>query len=328
MQTKTKYNPIINLKFTNDRGKKMKILITGATGFVGSALTKKLLDQGHEIHILTRNRQNLASLFQNPRVSAFEWPDTSTLPPLECIDGINGVINLMGENIAAKRWSKEQKSKLHTSRVESTINLTSLINQNLKTPLDFFISASAVGIYPVNLNDCLNEDSKLGHNFLATLCKDWEAAAHTVAKVNRIVIIRTGVVFEKHGGALAKMLPPFKLGLGGPIGDGNHFMSWIHLDDLVNLYSAAVNNKEISGVYNGVAPHPTDNFNFTKALGHALHRPTLFPVPAMALKLAFGEMSSVILDSQKIVSNRLPEPHFGFQYETIESAMNKIFERN
>ena len=305
----------------------MKILITGATGFVGTALTKKLLDQGHEIHVLTRNKESLASVFKNPHVTAFEWRDTSTLPPLESIHGINGVINLMGENIAAKRWSKEQKSKLHTSRVESTMNLTSLINQNLSSPLEFFISSSAIGIYPVNLNKSLDEDTKIGNNFLANLCKDWEAAAHTLKKVNRVVIIRTGVVLEKHGGALAKMLPPFKLGLGGPIGDGNQFMSWIHLDDLVNLYCAAANNKEMSGEYNGCAPHPIDNFQFTKALGHALHRPTLIPVPAIGLKIAFGEMSTVILDSQKVVSKRLPEPHFGFQYETIESAMNKIFEK-
>lgn len=305
----------------------MKILITGATGFVGSALTKKLLEQGHEINILTRNPENLASEFKDPRVAAFGWRDTSTLPPRESIEGINGVINLMGENIAAKRWNEEQKTKLHNSRVESTLNLTSLLNQNLTAPLDFFISASAVGIYPVNLNDTLDEDSKLGRNFLTSLCKDWEAAAHTVSKVNRIAIIRTGVVLEQHGGALAKMLPPFRLGLGGPIGDGNHFMSWILLDDLVNLYSAVVNNKDMSGVYNATAPHPTDNFHFTKALGHALHRPTLVPVPATALKLAFGEMSSVILDSQKVISKRLPDPHFEFQCETIESAMNKIFEK-
>ena len=305
----------------------MKILITGATGFVGTALTKKLLDQGHEIHILTRNKESIASEFKNPHVTVFEWRDTSTLPPLDCIHGINGVINLMGESIAAKRWSKEQKIKLHTSRVESTMNLTSLINQNLSSPLDFFISSSAIGIYPINLSNSLDEDSKIGNNFLADLCKDWEEAAHTLKKVNRVVIIRTGVVLEEHGGALAKMLPPFKLGLGGPIGDGNQFMSWIHLDDLVNLYSAAANNKEMTGVYNGTAPHPVDNFHFTKALGHALHRPTLIPVPAIGLKLAFGEMSSVILDSQKVVSKRLPEPHFGFQYETIESAMNKIFEK-
>ena len=219
-----------------------------------------------------------------------------------------------------------KKKKLHDSRVQSTINLTTLLDQHLNNPLDFFVSASAVGIYPVNLDETLAEDSHPGKNFLADLCKDWEAAAHTLKKVKRLVIVRTAVVLEQHGGALAKMLPPFRLGLGGPIGDGNQFMSWIHLDDLVNLYAKAVTDSSFSGVYDAAAPHPIDNFHFTKALGVALHRPTLVPVPKMALKLAFGEMSSVILDSQKVVSKRLPETSFSFRYETIESAMTKIFE--
>ena len=304
----------------------MRILITGATGFVGTPLAKRLLSEGHELSILTRDSTKIPAVFKDARVKVFEWRDTSTLPPQESISGINGVINLMGESIAAKRWSDEQKKKLRDSRILSTINLTTLIDQHIEAPLEFFISSSAVGIYPVNLPATLNEDSATGKNFLADLCKEWEAAAHTIKKVKRVVIVRTGVVLEKHGGALAKMLPPFKLGLGGPIGDGDHYMSWIHLDDLVNLYASAVSDPTYNGVYNGVAPHPVDNFHFTKALGHALHRPTLFPVPALALKLAFGEMSSVILDSQKVVSKNLTANNFSFRYETIESAMNKIFE--
>lgn len=304
----------------------MKILITGATGFVGSALARKLLSEGHTLNILTRSSEHLPEVFKDSRVSAIEWRDTSAPPPAESISGINGVINLMGENISAKRWSDEQKRKLHTSRVESTKNLTNLLNQNLNAPLDFFISASAVGIYPVGLDDCLTEESKTGNNFLAKLCKDWEEAAYSLTKVKRVVIIRTAVVLEKHGGALAKMLPPFKLGLGGPIGDGNQFMSWIHLDDLVSVYAKAVTDTSMSGAFNAAAPHPTDNFHFTKALGHALHKPTLVPVPAMALKVAFGEMSSVILDSQKVISKRLPEAGITLKYETIASALNKIFE--
>ena len=304
----------------------MKILMTGATGFVGTALGKKFLDAGHELNILTRSREHLPKVYQDSRVNVFVWPDTSVAPPLESISGIHGVVNLMGENIAAKRWSDEQKKRLHTSRVESTINLTTLINQHISKPLDFFVSASAVGIYPVNLATTLDENSHTGKNFLADLCRDWEEAARTLKQVKRLVIVRTAVALEKHGGALAKMLPPFKLGLGGPIGDGNHFMSWIHLDDLVNLYFTAATNSAFEGVYNGSAPHPVDNFHFTKALGHALHKPTLIPVPALALKVAFGEMSSVILDSQKVVSERLPETKFEFQYETIHSALHAIFE--
>ena len=305
----------------------MKILITGATGFVGTALSKRLLAEGHELSILTRDNEKLPALFKDSRVKSFEWRDTSTLPPMESIQGINGVINLMGENISAKRWSEEQKKKLRDSRIQSTMNLTSVLEQHLSSPLDFFVSASAVGIYPVNLDAVLNEESNPGTNFLASLCKDWESAAHTLKKVKRTVIIRTAVVLESHGGALAKMLPPFRMGLGGPIGDGNQFMSWIHLDDLVSLYIKAASDSSFTGVYNGTAPHPVDNFHFTKALGSALHKPTLFPVPKIALKLAFGEMSSVILDSQKVVSKRLHEGNFSFNYETIESALHKIFEK-
>lgn len=302
----------------------MRILLTGATGFVGSALCKKLLEQGHDLHILTRSARD-ESKAQSPRVTKFIWSDTSQLPPVEAIAGVEGVINLIGENIAAKRWSDDQKKILHSSRVESTINLTTLLNKHLRKPLEFFISASAVGIYPVNNDRVMDEDTHPGNNFLANLCKDWEAAAYTMKETKRVVIIRTAVVLEQTGGALKKMLPPFKMGVGGPIGDGNHFMSWIHLDDLVNLYATAVASADYQGVYNGTAPHPVDNFDFTKALGKALHKPTLFPVPAIALKIAFGEMSSVILDSQKIISKRLPEEKFSFQYETIEEAMTAIF---
>ncbi len=303
----------------------MKILITGATGFVGTALTKKLLTQGHNLHILTRDTSSLAPLFISEKVKAFEWKNTKTSPPAECLNGVDGVINLMGENIAGKKWSDNQKEILRSSRIEATLNLTKLINEKLNNPLKFFISSSAVGIYPVNTSETLNEESKLGTNFLSKICKDWEAAAQTVQKAERTVIIRTGVVLESHGGALKKMLPPFKLGLGGPIGDGNHFMSWIHLDDLVNIFIKAATDSSFEGVYNGVAPYPVDNFDFTKALGHALSRPTLFPVPALMLKLAFGEMSSVILDSQKIVSKKIPTEQF--IYPTIDSALNKIFNR-
>ena len=292
----------------------MKILITGATGFVGTALSRKLLDEGHELHVLTRNISHLPSLLINPKVKAFEWKNTQETPPEESIIGIDGVINLMGENIAGKKWSEEQKEILRTSRVESTKNLTALLNEKLHSPLKFFISSSAVGIYPTNKNEILDEEAKIGNNFLANLCLEWENAALTIKKTSRTVIIRTGVVLESHGGALKKMLLPFKLGLGGPIGDGDHFMSWIHLEDLVNIFTKAVNDSSYEGVYNGVAPHPVDNFDFTKALGHALNRPTIFPVPAPMLKIMFGEMSSVILDSQKVVSKRLKDNNFVFLY--------------
>lgn len=303
----------------------MKILITGASGFVGSALTRKLLSMGHEIHILTRNKDHLPALFLTDKVKAFTWSDQKVRPPLEAIDGIDGVINLMGENIASQRWSQEQKEKLRVSRVDATNNLVDLIEENRSQPLKFFISSSAVGIYPVNREEFIDENGKNGNNFLAQLCIDWENAAKKISKTQRLVIIRTGVVLEKHGGALKKMLPPFYLGLGGPIGDGNHYMSWIHLDDLVNIFIEASTQASYQGVYNGVAPTPVNNFDFTKALGKALKRPTLFPVPDQILKIVFGEMSSVILDSQKIISQRLKEVNFQFQYPDIDSALQAMF---
>ena len=305
----------------------MKILITGATGFVGKSLTAKLLEMGHEINILTRDKQKAKSIFTNGNVKAFEWKNILELPPIESLDGIQGVINLMGENIASKRWSDHQKIILKESRVNSTKNLITLIEKNLSAPLDFFISASAIGIYPVNSAKVFTEESSLGHNYLAELCKQWEAATDGLSKAKRKVIIRTGVVLDKSDGALKKMLPPFQLGLGGPIGDGNQIMSWIELNDLVNLYVKVATEDKYVGVFNGVAPTPVNNFDFTKALGHALHRPTIFPIPTLPLKLVFGEMASVILDSQAVVSKRLDEVGFHFKYETVDSAFEAIFHK-
>jgi len=303
----------------------MKILITGATGFVGKELTDKLLANGHEIIVLTRNKQKAESLFSGKKISAYTWTNNLEMPPAEALQGIQGVINLMGENIGAHRWSNDQKIKLKQSRVDSTKNLVKQIEQTLNSPLEFFIQASAVGIYPTNNHKVLNEDSHAGFGYLADLCKEWEEAINALTKTKRKTIIRTGVVLEKTDGALKKMLPPFQLGLGGPIGDGDQMMSWIHLQDLVEIYAQAVSDEKYSGIINAVAPAPVNNFDFTKALGQALHRPTLFPVPTLPLKLAFGEMSSIILDSQAVVSKRLDELNFHFKYPSVDLALNAIF---
>lgn len=305
----------------------MKILITGATGFVGKQLTSKLLDEGHEIHVLSRDAQKAKGLFPQSQVKTFDWHNHLELPPVECLSGIEGVINLMGENIGAKRWSADQKRKLKESRINATQNLITLIENNLRVPLKFFISASAVGIYPVNQKKIITETTEPANSYLADLCRMWEETLSALTLSERKVIIRTAVVLEKGDGALKKMLPPFKLGLGGPIGDGNQMMSWIHLDDLVSLYLAAVKDDRYIGIFNATAPHPVCNFDFTKALGSALHRPTLFPVPALALKIAFGEMSCIILDSQAVISERLKSVDFHFKYETIDRAFAAIFKR-
>lgn len=302
----------------------MKILITGATGFVGVKLVRALLREGHSINVLSRDERKAREIFPEKNVTAFGWPDHEQTPPAESLAGINGIIHLMGENLASKRWTEEQKTLLHSTRINSLHSLSRAILEN-KIDLDFIISASAIGIYPANKSETMTENSPYGNGFLARLCQDWEKALYEVPNVKRKVAIRTGVVFDRGGGALEKMLTPFKLGLGGPIGEGDQMMSWIHRDDLVAIYVMAVNNSQIEGAINAVAPQSVDNFTFTKTLGKVLHRPTIFPVPATALKLMFGEMSGVILDSQKVAPSRLQQEGFHFRHPDIKDCLHSIF---
>ena len=303
----------------------MKILITGATGFVGKRLVNALLNQGHQIVVLTRNKQNAETILKNANVQCFSWSDTQLPPPLDAIKEIDGVVNLMGENLGEKYWSEEQKVKLRRSRIDSTISLVHLIEQNKTTPLNFFINASAIGIYPENLQYALTESSPLGNHFLANLCQDWENSLNLLTKTKRKVFIRTGIVLGKEGGALKKMLPTFKLGLGGKLGDGKQVMSWIHIDDLIAIYLEAINNPSYEGPFNATSPFPMTNAKFTELLGEALHKPTIFQVPRFILKMALGEMSELVLDSQEIKSEKLGPMHFHYQYPHLNEALKEIF---
>jgi uncharacterized protein (TIGR01777 family) len=302
----------------------MKILITGATGLVGKKLTKTLSEQNHQLVILTRDKMKAQKILPFNNISFYEWNDMSLLPPAEAFSQLDAVINLMGENIGDKRWSDDQKIKLRESRVNATVNIVKAIESNAPQ-LKVYIGASAIGIYPANSNETLLESSGVSNSFLGTLCHDWENASASLGQNIRRVIIRTGVVLEKNGGALKKMLPPFYMGVGGIIDNGKQVMSWIHIDDLVNLYIQALTNKEYVGAYNGCSSFPVTNYEFTKALGKAIHRPTIFPVPKVALKLAFGEMSSIILDSQKVISEKLPKNNFQFKYPKIDDAFGDLF---
>lgn len=302
----------------------MKVLITGATGFVGNALVKKFLREGHEVNILTRNPDRSNRVFANINIQAFEWSDPSNFPPREAFIGINGIINLMGENLAAKRWTFKQKELITSSRVDSTINMIDVIN-DLHLELDFFVNASAVGIYPVNVDQTLDESSALGNGFLSEVCKEWEKTLLEVKKVKRKICVRTGMVLGKNGGALEKMLPIFKLGLGGPLGNGEQIISWIHLDDLVEIYYQSAVNSNYSGIYNGVSPLPVSNLEFTKSLCEAIGKPMFLKVPAFALNLALGEMSSILLDSQRVIPTHLSGENFKFKYPHIDEAFAEIF---
>jgi uncharacterized protein (TIGR01777 family) len=302
----------------------MKILMTGATGLVGKKLLNQIIHLGYQVNVLTRDIAKGSKILSHPNVQYYPWPDCSKLPPIDAFLNIDGIINLMGENIGNSRWSENQKILLKKSRIDSTKALVSRVLETVPQ-LSFFISASAIGIYPVNLPETLNENSINGTGFLSTLCQDWEKATDGLPAHTRKIIFRTSVVLDSNGGALAKMLPPFKMGVGGIIGNGRQMMSWIHIEDLISLYLLAIKDQNINGIYNACSPNPVSNKEFTKALGSALHRPTLFPVPTIALNVLFGEMSSIILDSQAVVSTKLNTDIYKFKYSNISEALKSLF---
>ncbi len=302
----------------------MKVLITGATGFVGKKLVARLLKDNHEVNVLTRDALKSLNIFKSNNVHHFEWKNTEELPPADAFKGVQGAIHLMGENIGESRWSEAQKEKLYRSRVTSTNKINEVLIQN-NIALDFFISGSAIGIYGSKDNQVLTEDSSPSDDYLAKLCIDWEEAANKIKNANRIVTLRTSLVLDLNGGALKKMLLPFKLNLGGTLGNGNQFMSFIHLDDLCELIVKIMNNNNFKGPINAVSNEPITNYEFTKALGKNLNRLTPFPVPSTVLKLALGEMSQILLDSQRVKSNRFEELQFHPQYKTADDIFKKIF---
>lgn len=298
----------------------MKVLVTGATGFVGKRIVSQLLANGDEVVVLTRNVAK-AALQLGKKCEFHYWPDTNVPPSLELFDGVQGVVNLLGEGIADKRWDDAQKKKIHDSRVFGTRALVEAI-KNLKVKPKVLVSASAVGIYGNRGSEEITEGSTLGSDFLSGVCKDWEREALKAEHENiRVALIRTGVVIGKDGGALSKMLPIFKLGAGGPVGNGKQFMSWIHVDDLAGMYVEALKNDSIVGPMNGTAPYPATSKEFAQKLGKTLKRPAFAPAPAFAIKLAFGEMSTVLLDGQKVLPVKFKENKFRFHYPTLEMAL-------
>jgi uncharacterized protein len=300
----------------------MKILVTGATGFVGSVVVKQLLENGDEVVILTRNIAK-AALTLGSKCNYFQWADTNTIPPLEAFRGVDGIVHLMGENIADKRWSEDQKKIIYNSRIDGTARLVEAISM-LDIKPKVLVSSSAVGIYGSRGSEDITETSKLADDFLAHVCKDWEFEAQKAEKLGvRVSLIRTGVVLGKGGGALSKMLPVFKAGLGGPLGSGKQYMSWIQVEDLAAMYIEALKNPALKGPLNGTAPYPATNKEFTKALAKVLKRPALFPAPSFAIKVAFGEMSTVLLDGQKVLPARFKEEKFRYRYPTLDMALKE-----
>jgi len=295
------------------------VAITGATGLIGQRLVSKLASQGARVKVLTRNPSSAQAKFVGVRNVTFVGPsDWET-----SIAGCTAVVNLAGEPIA-NRWDDRVKAEIVRSRVDTTKRLVKAINalEPSKRP-KVFLSSSAIGFYGSSETATFNESSPSGNDFLADVCRKWEAAANE-AQVDRVVIIRTGIVLAKEGGALGKMLPVFQLFAGGPLGSGRQWFSWIHRDDLVRLMTDALKDKKFKGVYNGTAPNPVRMGEMCAELGNILGRPSWLPVPGFALQTLLGEGAMVVLEGQKVLPGRATEAQFQFQYSDIRSALRSL----
>jgi uncharacterized protein len=297
----------------------VNITITGATGFIGRRLIERLGTGEHQLHVLSRHT-NIR--FGNTAVWIGKWDPMAEDPPKESLVNADAIVHLAGEPVA-QRWTPEAKRKIRESRVESTRRLAQALAE-LKQRPRVMICSSAIGIYGSRGDEALTESSTPGTDFLAEVCQEWEKEASAVESLGvRVVKVRTGVVLGKGGGALQKMLPPFKAFVGGKLGSGKQWMSWIHLDDLVGILCHALTNP-MSGVFNGTAPNPVTNADFTAALGKELGRPTLFPVPAFALKAMFGEMAEILLGGQRVLARATETAGYRFQYPELGGALRDI----
>jgi uncharacterized protein (TIGR01777 family) len=296
----------------------VKITISGASGLIGRRLLKTLAGDGHTLQVLSRH----AGTNMPGGVRVWPWEPAKAEPPTEALADADAIIHLAGEPVA-QRWTPEVKQRIRESRVAGTANLARAIGKLPQAPKTL-VSASAMGYYGSRGDEVLTESSAPGSDYLAKVCVDWEKAAQEAEKVGvRVVRLRTGIVLDARGGALAKMLPPFKMGVGGKIGSGRQWMSWIHAEDLVGMIRFALNN-QVSGPVNGVSPNPVTNADFTRALGAVLKRPAIVPVPALALKLAFGEMSEVLLGSQRVAPKVAEASGYRFQFTDVGAALADV----
>lgn len=296
----------------------MKILITGATGFIGQKLCESLKAE-HEVLALVRNLKSAEKKL--PGIKLISWPDIHSSFEIN-EPKLDVVINLMGENIAGARWSEERKKSLYDSRIIGTKNL---FKQLKSTRISTFIQASAVGYYGDSGDEKVDENSSQGQGFLAKICENWENEAKIHQdQYERLCIFRLGVVLGENGGALEKMLPAFKFGVAGKLGDGEQYMPWIHRDDVIGLIKKAIETQSWMGVYNAVSPNPVTNLEFTKTLGNVLSRPTLLPAPEFALKLILGDMSRVLLDGQRALPAKALEAGYQFKYKEVKKALSAI----
>jgi uncharacterized protein (TIGR01777 family) len=300
----------------------MRVLITGATGFIGRALVPILLGEGHQLIALVRSEERARSLLGAEVETVALSSDVKALR--EALERSDAVVNLAGESIMGGRWTEARRRVLVESRVQLTKQLVSAIAEARPRPKTL-ISGSAVGYYGDHGTEVLHESSPGSNDFLARLCQDWEAAARLAEGFGlRVMTLRTGVVLGRDGGAMAQMLPPFRFGVGGPLGSGRQYMAWIHLHDLVRVIATALTDDRYEGSVNCVAPEEATNREFASALGRALHRPAVLPVPALALRVIFGEAAGVLLGSQRVEPRRLRELGFSCRFPTLDQAVADI----
>jgi uncharacterized protein (TIGR01777 family) len=298
----------------------MKILITGAKGLIGKALTRSLKEKGHELLLASRGGPKSAN--------EIKWDTETGFSEPERLEGVDVVIHLAGENISGGlRWTDDKKKAIRDSRIKGTRSVVDAISR-LRDKPKVFIASSAIGFYGDRADDEMTESSAAGDTFLSEVCREWEAESRRAEDAGiRTVLLRTGIVLSKEGGALATMLTPFKLGVGGVVGSGKQWMSWISLDDEIAIINFAIENENILGAVNAVAPNPATNEAFTKTLGDVLYRPTFLPLPEFAISMIFGEMGdALLLASTKVLPKRLLDAGFEFKYPNLKPAIEHAVE--
>ncbi|MGS1077951.1 TIGR01777 family oxidoreductase [Pseudoxanthomonas beigongshangi] len=295
----------------------MRILLTGGTGFIGRPLCARLMAGGHRLTVWSRH----------PALARQRLPGVAVIEDLAEAGEIEAVVNLAGEPLAARRWNARQKQAIRDSRLGTTAKLIRWMTPQLRRP-HVLVSGSAIGYYGPRDDALLDESTPPGEDFAATLCRDWEYAAMQAEDLGlRVCRLRTGIVLGPDGGALGKMLPPFRWGMGGPFGDGRQWMSWIHREDLVSLIVWLLEQESAGGAYNGTAPEPVRNRDFARGLGRTLHRPALLPMPAPLLRLALGEAAQLLLTGQRVIPMHALVEGFRFRFPQLDDALRDVLRR-
>jgi uncharacterized protein (TIGR01777 family) len=295
----------------------MTLLIAGGSGFLGTALTKAFRAAGHRVMILTRRPQREGDVLWSTKPTDTTWR--------HALDRSDAVINLAGASIAATRWTDERKREIRASRMQPTQALVSAIAAATRAPT-VFISGSAVGIYGIRGDEVITEETPAGSDFLSAVCRDWETLALEASSRSRVVLLRSGVVLGREGGALPQLALPFRLFAGGPVGTGQQYLSWISLADWIGIVQWTLTRNHVSGPLNLTAPTPVTNAEFARTMGRVLSRPSFVPTPAFAVRFAFGELAdALILGGQRVVPTRATALGYEFKHQTLEPALREIY---